>query len=319
MNIAMIMCHKNPSQVIRLVRKISTSFTDVVIHADSNMSESDMAKLRSFSEKSDGVYIASKRYHGVLDRRVLVDIVLAMIEKAKEVEKTEQKHYQYYVLLSGQDYPIIDIKQIESNLHESYPQPYIDVTPYDRTNWVFNKFSMNQGAFFFHTYIRDNMKGIPRKIARVVAIGYQMVTDLLKKHPYKKLNQLGVELYGGSAWWILPDKVIDYIMDEVSADKEYISVLLNDTITPEETFFQIMAMRSTLKDMIVPNPVDMVLQNCKTYAYFFSDSKEFMGHPHVFTMDDTKLLAKKVEEGFWFARKFDSTIDDDILDYLDAH
>lgn len=44
-NVAMIMCHKNPEQVIRLAECCRTDCTDVIIHADSHLNEEDYNKI----------------------------------------------------------------------------------------------------------------------------------------------------------------------------------------------------------------------------------------------------------------------------------
>ena len=141
--------------------------------------------------------------------------------------------------------------------------------------------------------------------------------DTIDKYhnPKRKLDKLGVEIYGGSAWWILPDEIMEYAYSEYEKNDKYIRVL-SKTKTPEETFFQIMAMRSPLAYAVEVNPEDMVLQNCKTYAYFFGDNKPFKFHPYEFTMDDIELLKEK-SKTCYFARKFDTSVDEDIFDYVD--
>ena len=125
---------------------------------------------------------------------------------------------------------------------------------------------------------------------------------------------MGIPLYGGSAWWALPDVAMDYILSEYTANPPYVSALLG-TNTPEETFFQIMTMRSPVKDLVHINPADMTEQNCKTWAYFSDVGKPFKGHPYIFTVNEyQKLIASDA----WIARKFDSAVDSEILDMLDS-
>lgn len=119
-------------------------------------------------------------------------------------------------------------------------------------------------------------------------------------------------LYGGSAWWILPDVAIKYIYKEYKDNSDVVKMLL-ETYTPEETFFQIMTMRSPVKNQVEINPKDMVAQNCKTWAYFSDEGKPFKGHPYVFTIDEFDKLKKS---GYWFARKFDSEQDMEIINKI---
>ena len=117
--------------------------------------------------------------------------------------------------------------------------------------------------------------------------------------------------------YYLSDKMIEYILTEYNKNEEYIEIL-KKTHTPEETFYQIMAMRSPIANLVEVNPVDMISQNCKTYAYFSSDTKPFKGHPYEFTIEDFELLKEKAKECY-FARKFDIDVSEEILDKIDKY
>ena len=47
MNVFMIICHKNPIQVERLIHVCKTKFTDVILHVDANMNLDDFSNLKS--------------------------------------------------------------------------------------------------------------------------------------------------------------------------------------------------------------------------------------------------------------------------------
>lgn len=254
-----------------------------------------------------------------MDTRSLVDIVIQMVTTAKYIEKEQRKEYQYYMLLSGQDYLLKNMKGIERELEKQYPKPFIDCTPYSNTNWVYHKFALNRYTRDFHYWISHQLKkGFVRSAMRIMAILFTKICRTLGFTTYKRLVNSGVELYGGSAWWVLPNTVIDFILKELETRSPCTSIILDESTTPEETFFQIMIMRSPARELVDVNPPEMVLQNCKTYAYFFSETKKFTGHPHVFMSTDKKILQEKVEEGFWFARKFDITENEEILDWMDS-
>lgn len=69
MNVAMIMCHKNSKQVIRLASKFITDATDVVIHCDKNMPAKDYALIERFVTSNSGkVFLTAERVHGELDK-----------------------------------------------------------------------------------------------------------------------------------------------------------------------------------------------------------------------------------------------------------
>lgn len=253
----------------------------------------------------------------MLDDRSLVDIVFEMIAKAVDVEKQEDIHFNYYLLLSGQDYLTKPIWYINQELQKNYPTSYIDCTPYDRDNWIFYKFRGNDGYRKYRSWI---IKHFPRKTLLRKALGftsilYMNISGKIHKNDYYQLKKRNCDIYGGSAWWILSDKVIRFIEEEYARQSEYIQILLK-SFTPEETFFQTVAKKSIYGRDIVVNPKEMVEQNCKTWAYFADEGKPFKGHPYIFTDSEYEKLIKR---DCWFARKFDSEQSNDVLNRLDLY
>ena len=316
MNVFMIMCHKNAEQVLRLARRCISKESDVVIHADINMSSDEYEKLFQASKNIKGLYLTENRYHGELDCRSLVDIAMEMVKMAKQVECHRGTNYKYYALLSGQDYIIKSIEIINSQLNEFYPKPYIDCTPYSRNNWVYHKFKGNKSVHSFKKWINENFKkrGTPiRRFFNLLQVIFAKVVEKLSFTDHSVLSKNGIELYGGSAWWILPDRAINYIYNEYINNSKTVELLLG-TWTPEESFFQIMTKRSPVGDLVEVNSYETVAQNCKTWAYFSDEGKPFKGHPYIFTVSEYEKL---INSDFWFARKFDITVDENILDMLD--
>ena len=303
----MVMCHKNLNQVIMLLDSLASVDNDIVVHIDSYVSDNEYNDFCENVKFRSNVFIADTRLHGVLDDRSLVDIVFAMLDR---VEKENLK-YEYYCLMSGQDFPIKPLAFIKDELEKNYPMPFIDCTPYDKDNWVFHKFKSRYSIIRFNSFLsyKFSKKNPIRKVLRAFAVFAQKVAEKTKHSSYELLAKKGVDLYGGSAWWILPDVAINYIYNEYKENSEIVKMLL-ETYTPEETFFQIMTKRSPVKDKVEINPKDMVAQNCKTWAYFSDEGKPFKGHPYVFTINEFDKLKKS---DCWFARKFDIEQDMEIV------
>lgn len=309
---ALIIAHKNVEQVIRLIRSISSEDLHVFVHLDKKMSisKNDFQRIKDCSQN---VFISRERVSGALDTWSLVDIALILINLAKNTEKERKIQYGYYLLLSGQDYPIKSKEYIIDKLNEIYPKPLIDCTPYSKGNWVYSKFNVVQFKSVEH-YINSKLgKGILRKFFKLPFFIASKVLSKSKAIQYKYFSSYDYDLYGGSAWWVLPDKVISFILKELK-DKPNKIKKLEKTYTPEETFFQIMTMASPLSDKVEVNPVDMVSQNCMTYAHFSGKGKPFVGHPYILTKDDYDMLK---EMNHFFARKFDMDVDSEILSALD--
>ena len=313
MFIYMIMCHKNAKQVMRLAKRLKTDESDVMIHADSEMP--DCRLLFDFADKN-GIYYTKKRIHGQLNTRSLVDIPMIMIDEIEEIQRREGKIYLYYALLSGQDYPIKPIHEINQELRRAYPIPLIDCTPYHESNWISKKFLINKKMVQQWNKISSMPAGIRRKLYRLLyyAIHFFDHYYMIRKRKTTKDLLDGIDLYGGSEWWVLPNKTISFISREYHSNLPHVKAILDESLTPDETFFQIETMRSEQKNLVVINPIDQREQNCKTWAYFSDENTPFMGHPYIITEDEYDKIANTE---CWFARKFDETESSIVLDMID--
>ena len=301
----LILAHKNIEQVKRLCRRIKNTHIHIIIHLDKKMSvgKDDRNDLMAISSQ---LYVCSERYSCTLDDWSLIEATLTMIRNAQK----QIQNIRYYALLSGQDYPIKPISEFVNFLHNNYPQPYIDCTPYNISNWIYPKFN--------HTILMKYAKRI-KQTKHIKGIVY-IISLIEKILPHclftdYKLQKYGIPIYGGSAWWVLPDIIINEIMKIVDKDKEFIDCYKR-SITPEETFFQTLAKNSSLSAMISLNEMNQIEQNCLTFSSFFIGKKEFMGHPHIIKAENFDILIRK---NIFFARKFDMNIDSSVLELIDKH
>ncbi len=311
----MIMCHKNADQVIRLAERCLSKDTDVFIHADSAMPSDEYRILMTFREHNQGkVFLTDSRIHGELYSRSLVDIALLMVKTALNEAKRNEKHYHYYALLSGQDYPIKPIEEIVRELDLCYPSPIIDCTPWKRKNWVWYKTKSDAKLCRANRKVSFESKGLFRLVGRMSIYAVEVIMRSLRIDAHSKMERKGIAMYGGSQWWILPDQVMEYILAEYERGDSDTEFLLNHVFTPDETFFQIMTMRHPLSEDVALNPPDMVAQSNQTWSYFTDEGKPATGHPYIITKSEFDKIAGL---NCFFARKFDAAVDNEILDMID--
>jgi hypothetical protein len=310
----LIMAHKNKAQLIRLIKSLDCDSFDFFIHPDKNwnLSSDDLDEIRNCAEN---VYITNKRLHGVLDEWSLVQITLNLIEDSFENEGKINQKYGYFLLLSGQDYPIKSREYIVDFLEKEYPKPLIDAEGNGK-DWVNLKFASVYWLRKVDLIHKKMKSGILRKICVAPYAIRQYFDSKFLKSPGEKLKEMGFDLYAGSAWWILPHQVIDEIYSEYKTNKKLIKIY-KKTITPEETFFQVMAIHSSLGEEVKKsNMIEVApgVQKCMTYANFTTPTKKFRGHPHDILVEDfDRIMAKKQ----LFARKFDMDKDEKIFDMID--
>jgi len=304
----LILAHNNFKQLNRLIKSLQHKDIDIYVQIDKKAKDFNAEILK---DAGDAVVI-EKRVSATLDNWTLVRATMNLIDAAYQSEK----NYGYYLLLSGADYPIKSTARINEFLDSNYPAPLIDCTPIDKTNWVwpkFNHFRWIEINDWINSYVKV---GILKKMLKVPVRLSERLMDVLGKRPYKNLN---ISLFGGSAWWALPDRIIKYIREQYYSNSEVIRTF-SHTITPEETFFQTMIMNSPYKSEVAVNPINQQKQNCLTYAHFTDDytgdgAQPFNGHPYILTVDNYDML-KEMDERL-FARKFDVRVDSAILDMID--
>ena len=294
----LIMAHKNKEQLIRLIKVLACPEFDIFVHPDSywKLSKKDLFDIKTCAIN---VTVVKRMIHGELDKWSLVQIALNLIDEAMGTGK----NYSYFLLLSGQDYPVKSKEYILSFLKNYYPLPLIHCESYKDEYWVRSKFMLVRWI--------NKIRVLPYVIA-------EKIEGALYGTPYDRLLKYKLNLYGGSAWWILPADVIEYIgklrKEQPQLIKEY-----KRTHTPEETFFQTMAMNSPYANRLrnAPDIYDNAEHGdmpCPTYANFITPTKPFCGHPHIITTEDfNRIMAKKA----LFAGKFDADIDSNVLDMID--
>lgn len=312
----LIMAHKNKEQVIRLIRALACEEFDFFVHPDIewNLSAQDLKDIESCA---DNVHLASKRIHGELDHWSLPQITLNLLDDALANESNSDVEYSYFLLLSGQDYPIKGKKYILNFLEEQYPKPLVHADKYEDEHWVQTKFMLVRWSHKVEDVHIRMKPGILRKIR----VAPYVIAEFFEKHfygtPYERVIKHGIKLYGGSQWWILPHGVIDFIKGKEKSDPKLIKEFKR-TWTPDETFFQTMAMNSDYSQYCIKNDsiygYGLGELPCMTYADFYSETKSFRGHPHDITVNDfDRIMAKKT----LFARKFNIDVDAIVLDRID--
>lgn len=305
----LIIAHKNMDQLIRLVKSLQDDELDVYIHLDKKwrITEEEIQRVKSIS---NNVTIMDVRISAFLDTWSLCEVTLELINTAL----SSGKDYAYFMLLSGQDYPIKPISYIKEYLGNAYPKPLIDCTPLRKNNWIYSGFKWIRFHWYYRLVERLTKKRKLRKLLLFPAYGVQALTTWLLRSPYNRLKKQNCELYGGSAWWILPKEVVQLCVSEWKSNSKIIKAFKLKN-TPEETFFQTMAMQSKYRDCVEINDPYEVLQNCMTYAYFFDEGHPATGHPYILTKENFDMLSNRNE---LFARKFDCNVDDEILDLIDS-
>jgi hypothetical protein len=300
-----ILAHKNPAQLRRLVDRLSSPFTKCFIHIDR---KSDIKSFRlAFRDLDTETYTWVKRERSPWGS---FGAIQATINGIKRTLK-EKPAYDYIFLLSGQDYPIKNLTYIQDfltanngkNFIEYFPLPYEGWRDggIERFEYYFFHFSGKWLAFPFNYYylLLQKYKGRPFTYPRIFN------AKIFTGNPgfwsrFKKKMPSDLKPYGGAAYWCLSRNAASYIVDFLQRRKDIIR-LCKYSMCCDEIFFHTILLNSYLRDVIVNKLIHFIDRN--TYPA-----------PATLVSSDFKRLS---QSDCLFARKFDYAVDRKIFDMID--
>lgn len=313
----LILAHNKPLQIRNLIDALGSEYFDFYIHVDKKAPVSPF--INSLQDYCHFVP-DDKRVKVYLNDFSLVDATCSLLKEASETNK-----YQYFILLTGQDYPIKSNKYINDYLVNSYPNLYIDSYGVDEARkrgvtWVehvghrqfsqrFRRTILNfvGGGWYFSPY---------GKILKFFPNVYDRLKTIVKGSPRKELSNTTNYKYSvGSHFWMLPDVAVQYILERYEND-EILNGIFRHTAAPEESYFQ--TVLSTISsEYKTPNPWGQFVSKesemdnpALRLIKWYENGVHTNGHPAVWKVEDYDFIrnAKAL-----FARKFDSSIDNEII------
>lgn len=305
-----ILAHKNPTQLRRLILKLMEPWTRFYIHIDRNVEIDPFKKAIS---KNDKIFFLeeNEREPGNWGNIGIVKGTLNAMDQVIKENKTGT-----CILLSGQDYPLVKNRDILSFFNSNPQICFMDVFPIPHKGWE------NKGLNRIHRYKIDKSKRrghfmflssvFDEDFYRIETLGklnflrktgnWAAIANIFRKRSHPK----GIYPFGGSAYWALP---IDKIRDILKFVKDYPEYLNYHqyTLSADELFFQSILMALKKIDG------DMVIKPSLTYVNW---RKKNGPPPVTFDSEDFEEL-KIAAKNFLFARKFDINLDEKILDKYD--
>jgi hypothetical protein len=280
-----LLAHKNPSQVCRLVQHLLTPQSHVFIHVDRGSSNQVFSAMQDeFTTMSQITWLP--RYYTYWGS---FGLVKATLEGLRQVEA---RGFDYAILLSGQDYPIKPLKSLETFLERENGKSFIEY--YSMPNPIWPSDGMKRlEKWYFNVEIPDTW--LRTKLNHLL---------------YKLFNQLwsprtmpdGLSPYGGSQWWCLHRNAFRYLLDFTRQNPKIVTFFKNVRI-PDETYFQTVLLNSPLRPTLVNKTLTYIDWNGPPFPRYLSQN-DFAGF---LRLDN------------YFARKFDALGDNSILDRIDTH
>jgi hypothetical protein len=265
----LILAHNNYNHLKRLVSALNDSNVVFFIHIDKKSKMPD-----TLHEFDNVVFI--KREKVWWSGWSSVDATIRLIRNAIRYG------FDYYILLSGADYPIRPNSFLYKKL--STGGEYIEITQ----GFSENKPEHRIKYYFFDCFERKNKRSVKtlffKLLERTMRLFFQK-----KSYPFQ-------QIYHGSAWWALSHDCLMYVLDQIDNNKGYVR-FYQTCMVPDESFFQTIIGNSPF------------FSKCKmdlTYADWSSDPS-----PALINQNQLEFLIKQIElndsfaKQYFFARKFD--------------
>ena len=215
----LILAHNNPNHLQLLIKSLSSDKSSFFIHIDRKSSQDEFSKLNG-----ENIHVCQENIPVYWGGFSIVDATLILLRQAL----SEKRRFDYFVLLSGTDYPIQPVSYIEKLFENRMPceaasKPISRLTTYR----PFAAYSL--------------LNRIIQKLQ--VIIGF--------KRDYKTYLENLVP-YGGSEWWALSYEACEYILSFVD-NKPRVVDFFKNTVCPDESFFQTILGNSPYKEHTVRN------------------------------------------------------------------
>ncbi|MES2881770.1 MAG: beta-1,6-N-acetylglucosaminyltransferase [Bacteroidota bacterium] len=303
-----ILAHKNPQQLRRLVNKLATERSFFYIHIDKNAA---VEPFLSALAEAKNVFFLNEREAGTWGD---VGIVKATIHALTKIVLDKRRGYS--VLMSGQDYPIKSNAAIHSffkknngiNFIESFalPNNKWDNDGRERIEWYKYNLTQNRSNYILFpsvlsTEFYKELKGNCTNILRLIKRGI-WPTAILRRRKFPDY----LKPYGGAQWWAITTDSANEVVQFLSQHSDYVAYH-KYSLLPDEFFFQSILQRLALTG-------DVKIKATITYTNW---DKPGVPHPVTFTKEDFDEL-KNLPEQLLFARKFDVSVDETILDLVDT-
>ena len=310
----LITSHTQPTQVIRLIHTIRELSPDsyIAIHHDQSKSillEDDMATIKNVYLIPDPVKV---EWGGISQ----VDGFLHSIQWI-----SSKISFDWLVLISGQDYPISSLSQFETDISTSFFDGYFRYFPAlggggngwpkntGKKRYYFKYFSFSHFLYYYR---------IPTLIQYIITKALNLINKSTILNiiiaAKKNKNKIGIKrittpfndrfiCYGGWDWFTLNKKCINKILS-VAADNYSLLNYYKNTHLPSESFVH----------TILNNDCELNISNTPLrYVHWtgkHSSSPSIICSKNYETVISTKMP---------FSRKFDITIDSEVLDKIDIH
>jgi hypothetical protein len=221
----------------------------------------------------------------------------ATFQGLKEVVESGME-YDYIALMSGQDYPIKPNSYIKAYFEQHRGTSFMEHIPFPKPDWIkqnggwdrvrYWHFRQKNFNFVFPYHPRYKQNAFLKKLLKLTSW-----IKLRRRFPK------GMQPFGGAQFWALHKSHVGIIVDFLLKNKAFFNFFRNVYVS-DEILFQ----------TVIGNLADTTKVHNDTLHFLEWYRKGAI----LYTSDFDNIKAAR----HLFARKFDATVDENILDLIDS-
>jgi len=228
----LITAYNNPKHLQRLINALSSESSAFFVHIDRKSNMDDFSGING-----KNVYFCKDRIRSHWGDFSTVRAILMLMQMAT----TDDRHFNYFPLLSGTDYPVQPTSYIETFFRRHNGTEFINLVqmPNEAAGKPISRLTT-------YTHNPDDLWAA--KVWRRVLVK----TGFIPRERNYKAHLYGLTPYAGSMWWALSREACNYILNFVDENPRIVN-FLKRTHIPDESFFQTILGNSPFRSNIQSN------------------------------------------------------------------
>lgn len=292
--------HRAPEQVYRLVETLVASSRDALVVVSHDRSGPPLDRSR-LARSGARLLVSTGGYADFSHTRRYLEVVEHLDGVGEQ--------YDWMVNLSGQDYPVQPLADIEHEMERSGVDGFLETFPVLSAASPWGR-ALGRTRYWYRYGPRRPLSAAGRRRLRPLQ-AVNRVQPWLRLHVASGLTvgravrtpfDSGLVCYGGSFFASLTRSCVEALV-EFCRDRPDVVAHFERTLSPEEAFFQ---------TALVNDGRFRFDSDCKRY-FDFRGSR--FGHPRTLTAADVEPALRR---GAHFARKWDLDRDPDAYELMDA-
>ncbi len=287
----LIMAHNNPEQLLKLLCALDDTRNDIYLHVDQKSVDMDASKF------SNGVKFSKLfRVESIATNWGGASLVKAELNLLRSAVGG---NYAYYHLISGADLPLKKQDQIHAFFQSHKGLEFIHFDPLD--------VSLSDVERVKYYFPLQEIIGRYRKykLARRLLSG--LANLLVQIQKLCRVNRLepGLRIAKGAQWFSISHELASYIIQR----EDWIQRFIKCSLIPDEIFLQTLVLNSPFKERLYWGQFDNDYRACMRAI-------EWRPRIYTYRLGDFERL---INSEFLFARKFDESIDSEIVARIIAY